>query len=450
MLCNRHAVVDSLTHGSKRLATLGPCPYVAPAARARTLGRTSTHSVGWQRRMREQVVSLFAKILLSPSATLAHVGRRAISGLMAGDGKSDAHGCRGVIVATTAMSGGTPARADGEHIEAGEALDTAVEHESSKQGCLESTFDAGPFDIWFTQGGFSGKRQFQCVRRAALHVQDDHGPVGDLRGPGRRLAMDIVEQVKPHQSSCERGGKRERIANSSRRWHDLEHLLAQDPHVVEVVRMPAPVFGPTIHLAWKIMDRHMKHQAIGWILPLKIRIALVQGCDRSSLPLRLARFPILQGILEHRQRALGTVRIALGAQQFPIDCGSVKTLMVHAMLDVEPPLPGLFETQFIAALPGDYSEQAALIVVLILQTRIIDGDGDKAVVEQADDAAVCKGERTARYPVVSHTAQRVSIHGEDEHRLTGARSLLATLPKLADPGNLGPGLLVHTRPACGE
>src|SRR5262249_59691845 len=77
---------------------------------------------------------------------------------------------------------------------------------------------------------------------------------------------------------------------------------------------------------------------------------------------------------------------------------------------------------------------------------VVGADGDELLAGQADHFLVGEGERTARDPVVSGTAERVAIHLPQQDRFAEPGGLPASLPEVGPPGDGGPCVLVGGGP----
>src|SRR5262249_16330729 len=104
-------------------------------------------------------------------------------------------------------------------------------------------------------------------------------------------------------------------------------------------------------------------------------------------------------------------------------------------------LPRGAASAFAWALVGDGAEELALGVVAAALIPVVGADGDEILCGPPDDLGVGEGERTARDPVVSGTAERVPVHLPQEDGLALLRGQLAGAPQVGQPGDGGPRLL---------
>ena len=69
------------------------------------------------------------------------------------------------------------------------------------------------------------------------------------------------------------------------------------------------------------------------------------------------------------------------------------------------------------ALFSDLPKELALIILLMDHDIDVDRNGNKITFQCVDNALIGESGRTARDTVVSDTAQWITVHGPDEHRL---------------------------------
>ena len=92
------------------------------------------------------------------------------------------------------------------------------------------------------------------------------------------------------------------------------------------------------------------------------------------------------------------------------------------------------------ALLGNFSKEGSFVVLLVLNIIDVDRNVDKMLFQFLNHFGVGENGRTARDAVVSDTAQRVTIHCPNEHRLFLFVGNLKAIPKSRDPTDLAPCL----------
>ena len=90
---------------------------------------------------------------------------------------------------------------------------------------------------------------------------------------------------------------------------------------------------------------------------------------------------------------------------------------------------------------SDFSKKLAMSVLSFLGIADVVNDWDEVIVQRFNNAVIGENGHTARYTIVSDTAQRITVHCPDENWFTGFGRLDSSVPEIMTPLDFSPFLL---------